>query len=118
MTIKLAVLKSGENLISDIKEGYFNEELVCFLLDKPCTIEINGSYRVVGEDNKLSISLKSWPMFSKQTTVEIIKDWIVTLVDPSDEVKEMYTQQVLGEAQNETNQSNLSNEQSDSNQSD
>ena len=118
MTIKLAVLKSGENLISDIKEGYFNNELVCYLFEKPCTIEINGSYRVVGEDSKLSISLKSWPMFSKQTTVEIIKDWIVTLVDPSDEIKEMYTQQVLGEEKNETNQSDLSNEQSDSNQSD
>ena len=118
MTIKLVVLKSGENIISDIKEGYYEDKLVCYLLEKPCLIEINGSYRIIGEDNRLSISLKTWPLFSKDTAIELAKDWIVTLVNPTDELNEMYRNKVLGDIQNEDNQSNSSNEQSDSHQSD
>lgn len=118
MTIKLAVLKSGENIISDIKEAYYENELVCYVFDKPCSVEINGSYRVVGEDNKFSVSLKTWPIFSEDVSIEMAKDWIVTLVNPTTELKEMYANQVLGDIQNETNQSNLSDEQSDSYQSD
>lgn len=118
MTIKLAVLKSGENIISDIKEAYYENELVCYIFDKPCLVEINGSYRIVGEDNKFSITLKTWPIFSEDSSIEMAKDWIVTLVNPTTELKEMYQNQVLGDNQNESNQSNLSNEQSGSHQSD
>lgn len=118
MTVKLVVLKSGESIISDVKEGFFEDKLICYLLEKPCSIEINGSYRIVGEENKYSVSLKQWPIFSKQTTIELVTDWIATIVDPTDEIKEMYENQVLGDIQNETNQSNMPYEQSDSNKSD
>ncbi len=120
MTVKLVVLKSGENIISDVKEGFYEDKLVCYLLEKPCLVTINGTYRIVGEDedDKVSISLKPWPLFSKQTTIELINDWVVTIVDPTDQLKIMYETQVLGDDQNETNQNSLSIEQSDSNHSD
>ena len=101
MSIKLALLKSGENIISDFKEGFFEEKMVCYIAEKPCTISINGTYKILEEDdqsggNKVSISLKTWPNFSKQTTIELSPDFIVTLVEPTDELKKMYQTQVLG----------------------
>lgn len=105
MTVKLLILKSGENIISDVKEGFYEDKLVCYLLEKPCLVSINGTYRIVGEEdnNKVSISLKPWPVFSKQTNVELVNDWIVTIVDPKDDLKLMYEIEVLGETENETN---------------
>ena len=124
MTVKLAILKSGENIISDIKEGFFEEKLVCYLLEKPCSIVINGSYRVVGEEdeeeikNRVSISLKTWPSLSDQTVIEMVPDWIVTLVEPNEQLKKMYEEQVLGTEQNEINENVGITERSDSDQSD
>ena len=122
MTVKLVLLKSGENIISDIKEGFFEDKLVCYLLENPCTVSVNGSYRVVGEDdsreNKVSISLTPWPSFSKEITIELITDWIVTITNPKDELKSMYEKEVLGIKKDESNQNISINEQSDSDQSD
>jgi len=124
MTVKLAILKSGENIISDIKEGFFEEKLVCYLLEKPCSIVINGSYRVVGEEdeeeikNRVSISLKTWPSLSDQTVIEMVPDWIVTLVEPNEQLKKMYEEQVLGTEQNEIDENVGITQRSDSDQSD
>ena len=124
MTVKLAILKSGENIISDIKEGFFEEKLVCYLLEKPCSVVVNGSYRVLGEEvneetkNRVSISLKTWPSLSDQTVIEMVPDWIVTLVEPNEQLKKMYEEQVLGTEQNEINENVGITERSDSDQSD
>jgi hypothetical protein len=119
MAVKLVLLKSGENIVSQIKEGYFENKLVCYILDKPCTISINGTYKILDEDeNKVSVSLQPWPALSNQTIIELIPDWIVTIVDPIDSIKKMYETQVLGIKENESNQSIVIDEQSDSDQSD
>lgn len=126
MTVKLVLLKSGEKLISEIKEGFFEEKLVCYLLEKPCTISINGSYKILDEEdkedwgNRVSISLQSWPQFSKQETIEMVPNWIVTIVEPSDEIKETYENQVLGikKEESENDQNIVFTEQPDSDQQD
>jgi hypothetical protein len=109
MSVKLAVLKSGENIISDIKEGFLEEKLVCYILEKPCTVSVNGTYRILEDEDenettngsRVSISLNSWPSLSKDTTVELVPDWIVTIVEPNDQLKKMYETQVLGIEQND-----------------
>lgn len=123
MTVKLVLLKSGEKLISDVKEGFVEEKLVCYLLEKPCTIAVNGTYKIIEDEsedggNKVSISLQSWPQFSNQETIDIIPSWIVTLVEPSDEIKQTYETQVLGlkKEENKNDQSIVLAEQSDSDQ--
>ncbi len=119
MAVKLVLLKSGENIISDIKEGFYEEKLACYIMEKPCTISVNGTYKILDNEdggNRLSISLHPWPSLSKDDTVELIPDWIITIVDPKDELKKMYETQVLGIEEND--QSNSTNEQSYSDQSD
>jgi hypothetical protein len=110
MTVKLAILKSGENIITDIKEGFYEEKLVCYVLENPCNITVNGKYSING-DNQYSISLNRWPVLSKDSTIEIIPEWIVTLVDPIDKLKELYESQSLEiEDKNEQRQTDSINE--------
>ena len=61
---------------------------------------------------------RSWPVLSKDTTIELIPDWIVTIVEPNDNLKKIYETQVLGKEENETNQTIVLSQQSDSDQSD
>lgn len=111
MTVKLAILKSGENIISDIKEGFYEEKLVCYIFENPCLVKINGSYAING-NNQHSISLSRWPLLSKDTVLEIVPEWIVTITEPADQLKELYENQVIGN-QNEECKIDSVNEQSD-----
>ena len=124
MTVKLILLKSGENIISDVKEGFYEEKLVCYILDKPCSVTLNGTYKILDDNEeeeesttKYSISLQPWPVLSKDTTIELIPDWIVTIVEPNDNLRKIYETQVLGKEENETNQTIVLSQQSDSDQS-
>jgi len=123
MAVKLILLKSGENIISDSKGGFLDEKLVCYVLEKPCLVKVNGTYKVLDDDeegskDKLSISLHPWPLLSKDTTVEVVYDWVISIVNPTEELKKMYETQVLGINEDESNESIVSTEQSDSDQSD
>lgn len=98
MTVKLAILKSGENVISDVKEAYYEDKLACYIFENPHNIIINGSYKILddlNDTNSVSISLYSWPSLSADTAVEISPDWIVTMVEPNVQLKEMYENRVL-----------------------
>lgn len=108
MAVKLVLLKSGEKLITDVKEGLIEEKVVCYILEKPCTVHVNGSYKIIDDEedspNRVSISLQSWPSLSKQTVIEITLDWVLTIAEPNEELKELYETQVLGEDKDGNNQ--------------
>lgn len=101
MTVKLAILKSGEEIISDIKECFFDDKMVNYILEKPCKVQINGSYKIFGdedEDNfkeRYSITLLKWPQLSDDEIVSIPPDWVVTIVEPNSQLKEMYEKRFL-----------------------
>lgn len=118
MSVKLVVFKSGEKVICDIKEGFDEGKLITYILEKPCTIDVNGTYRITTEDgdkkDQMSISLHPWPRFSEDTIVPIVPDFLVTALEPTPGLKKMYEEQIL----NETNQDDSVDEQSSSDFSD
>jgi hypothetical protein len=93
MSIKLAILKSGENIISDIKEGFVDDKVVTYILDKPHEVTLMRSEDP--EDTKLQMSLIRWPILSADDVVPIIPDWVVAVVEPQAQVKQMYVEDVL-----------------------
>lgn len=99
MAIKTIILKTGENLISDVKEGFLGEKLICYILENPCTMSITGSYKILDDEtsgtDKVSIALQKWPLFSKDTKVELSCDSVVTITNPTDDIKTMYENQVV-----------------------
>lgn len=122
MTVKTIILKTGENLISDIKEGFLGEKLVCYILENPCVIKINGAFKVVEDDRsegaeKISVTFQPWPLFTKDSKIEISCDSVMTITNPTEEIKILYQNQISNET-NETSQNSISNQQSNSDQSD
>tara|TARA_B100000131_G_scaffold297725_1_gene316735 strand:- start:288 stop:641 length:354 start_codon:yes stop_codon:yes gene_type:complete len=101
MSIKIALLKSGEYVISDAKE-LISEDKVCgYLLKKPHTIDIREPVLLTEEDSSesssnLEISLSPWIVLSKEDQIPLSPDWIVTIVEPIDSVKELYEEKING----------------------
>lgn len=99
MTVKLVILKSGEHLITNIKEGYNDQGLITYILENPCTIRINSSHKIMedGEDpvEKVNVSLSSWPNFSADEMVAIPPDWLVTALNPAESIKKIYENKFL-----------------------
>ena len=126
MTIKLLLLKSGEDMIADISEMSYGEDderrVVGYNLNKPCVIKMRdpnvledqseGRGRKAGYE----VSLFPWIPLSADENIPIPADWLVTMVEPTVKLTEMYVEDIVKYGKN--NQSNSSDEQSSSGKSD
>ena len=120
MTIKLLVLKSGEELISDITEMAVGEEddqkIVGYFLQRPCIVRTKNPGVIEKVDNKnttgFEVTLIPWIPLSDDNVIPIPSDWLVTMVNPVEKLKEMYTEDVLSYGKDD--KSDASDEQSDS----
>ena len=117
MTIKFIVLKSGEQLISDIKEMAVGEDddqkVVGYFLRRPCMVKIKNPGVVEQEKSKtkagFEVTLIPWLSLSQDEVIPIPSDWLVTMVEPVPQLTLMYTQDVLNYGQD--NQSDSADEQ-------
>ena len=97
MSIKLALLKSGETVISDIKE-LISEEKVCgYIFENPQKVLTERSIVLSEEsdyDSKIQVSLTPWIILTEDTQMLVTMDWVVTLVDPIQSLKKMYEEKL------------------------
>lgn len=125
MTVKLVLLKSGEDMISDIQEMVNeNEEtgkinVYGYLLTKPCIVKMR-SPELLNEKSDIGIqragyqvSLYPWIPLTSDEIISIPADWVVTIVEPTIKLKEMYIEDVMNYGKN--NQNTSIDEQSNSN---
>ena len=127
MTIKLLLLKSGEDIISDIKEMVIGEDedrrVVGYFLNKPCLVKMRDPSLLAEESTEeqkkaaYQVSLYPWMPLSKDSVIPVAADWVVTIVEPIVKLSEMYVEDVLSRG-TENNQSNSADEQSKTDQSD
>ena len=97
MSIKLTLLKSGEQLISDMKELVADgqNQPHAYLLNNPHTIDINHK-EFVTDDEKVSgdfginVSLLPWIILSKDKKMIIPIDSVLTVVEPLASVTQLY----------------------------
>ena len=110
MSIKLAILKSGETVISDAKELIADDVICGYLLTDPHIVDTRKTMLLTEESQdsgNVEISLVPWIMLTSERKVPIAKDWIVTIVEPIDTVKKIYEDKVNGQ----DNQTDSSDEQ-------
>tara|TARA_Y100000361_G_C11120810_1_gene323095 strand:+ start:775 stop:1086 length:312 start_codon:yes stop_codon:yes gene_type:complete len=98
MSIKLALLKSGESVISDAKELIAEDKVCGYLFNKPHVVECNQPL-VLTEENEsppseLQVTLSPWIILTSDKNIPIPRDWIITLVEPIETLKEMYEERV------------------------
>ena len=118
MTVKLAILKSGEDIVADIKEMVVGEgddrRVVGYVFTKPCGVSLySKALKVDDEEDHYQLKLFPWCPLTKNTEIPIAADWVVTIVDPIDKITQMYTKEVLKNG----SESSSSDEQSDSSES-
>ncbi len=107
MSVKLLILKSYEDVIADVKEMMSGEKVIGYLLSNPYVTKLNDGT----EEVPTSVMFYPYAPLSKQKDIPIPCDWVVSILEPHDEVKKSYLEQVNG-------QNFSTNEQSDTNQSD
>ena len=99
MSVQLALLKSGEEVIADIKE-YRNsdDELVSYLFKDPYIVKVKTSQVLVEEKGtpKHEVVYYKWMSLSKDDDIIVNKDWVVCISDPLDTIKKSYEERMNG----------------------
>ena len=99
MTIKLALLKSGEEVISDIGEMVTDKKTVVgYYFTNPCRAilttsedEDEGDDEIeVAETPPVSIKLLPWLPLANEDTIPVVADWVISIVEPQPKLKELY----------------------------
>ena len=126
MTIKLLLLKSGEDMIADITEMAYGEDderrVVGYYLNKPCVIKMRDPNALDdmsegrGRKAGFEVSLFPWIPLSADENIPIPADWLVTMVEPTAKLTEMYVEDIVKYGKD--NQGNSSDEQQSSGESD
>ena len=106
MSIQLALLKSGEEVIADIKEirQDSTDELVSYLFKNPYCVKIKTTQVLVEEKSrpKHELAYYKWMSLSKDDDIIVNKDWVVCITDPLETVKNNYEEKMNGRRSNDT----------------
>ena len=112
MSVKLVMLKSGEDLVADVKEIKSNDDVVGYYFDDPLIVRISESEKptVLNEEgsltqyaSKINVTFYPWIPLTKDVRIPCSADWVVTIVEPIEKLKTQYQERVNGRG--ESNQS-------------
>ena len=131
MTVKLVLLKSGEDIIADVSEMVVGEEgneespprVIGYYLNRPCVVRMTDARNLPelqkGNEQKqgYSVSLFPWMPLSKEDKIPIPADWMITMVEPVTKLSQMYDEDIVKNGKD--NQSDSTDDDTaDSDQSD
>ena len=109
MTIKILVLKSGEDVIAEVQEMVSSDnQVIGYFLSKPCVVKLLPK-TTDGNKRETSISMYPWMPLAKEKQIPLPTDWVVTMVTPIEKVETMYKEDVLnGKTTDQTDSSDES----------
>ena len=100
MSIQLTLLKSGEEVIADIKEirQEGTDELISYLFKDPYYVKIKTTEVLVEQETrpKHELAYYKWMSLSKDDDIIVNRDWVVCISEPLDTVKKNYEEKVNG----------------------
>jgi len=102
MSIKLVLLKSGEQVVSDVKELVSDDNVRGYVFNKPQRVQANRTLLLTEDENpaeerNVEITLSPWILLTTDDEILITPDWIVTIVEPLKSIVEMYQEKVDGQ---------------------
>ena len=100
MSVKVLLLKSGEDIIADVQEMVSPEDKVMgYFLTKPCTVKVKTTDPSPNDDSEskpgTTIAMFPWMPLAKEQVIPLALDWVVTMVTPQDKIHDMYMEDVL-----------------------
>ena len=104
MTVKLVMLKSGEDIIADVKEIKSNEDVIGYYFNDPLIVKMYEPEEptVLSEgttnqySSKISIVFYPWIPLSAEKRVPCSADWVITIVEPIENLKKLYQEKLDG----------------------
>ena len=105
MSVKLVMLKPGEDIIADVKElkseegivgYYFHDPLIVKMHhpEEPTVLNEEGSSREY--ESRISVQFYPWIPLSKEARIPCSADWVVTIVEPVQNIKKLYQERLDG----------------------
>ena len=119
MTVKLVMLKSGEDIIADVKEIKSEQDVVGYFFHDPLIVKMYSPEEpvVLSEENgiesehgttkeissKVGITFYPWVPLAAEKKIPCSADWVITIVEPMQNLKKLYQEKING--RNKGNQS-------------
>ena len=92
MTLKVVVLQSQEQLITDLKEIVSEEKVVAYLLSNPHRLDVS----TFTKETSVEVTLSPWILASAEKEIPVPSHHVVTIVEPLESIKEMYLEKTNG----------------------
>ena len=105
MSVKLLLLKSGEQVLADTKELRRKDDVPMvdkvygYLLSKPHRVTANKPLVLtenVDDRRNIEITLSPWILLTEDKVMTIPKEWVITIVNPIDSIVKMYQEKIDG----------------------
>lgn len=93
MAVKLLVLKSYEDVIADVREMLSGEKVVGYVLNNPYVTRLE-------DGDTPSVSFYPYIPLSADKSIPIPCDWVVSIVEPLEEVKKSYMEKINAKFEN------------------
>jgi len=87
MAVKLLVLKSYEDVIADVREMLSGDKVVGYVLNNPYVTRLE-------DGDTPSVSFYPYIPLSADKSIPIPCDWVVSIVEPLEEVKKSYMEKI------------------------
>jgi hypothetical protein len=114
MSIKLILLQSGEQVITDAREVISDEKTVAYLFKNPHRVTVTKPFLVAEDsesedlEDKLQVTLGPWILLTSNDEIAVPSSYVITIVDPIESLEKMYLEKTNPPTQKSI--PNLSNE--------
>ena len=100
MTIKIVVLQSKEQIITEIKEVISGDKPVAYLFTKPQVVELNrfSLKEDVDDQTSIEVTLSPWILASDEKEIPVPMNQVVTIVRPLESIEKMYLEKTNGQS--------------------
>ena len=97
MSVKLLMMRSGDNVITDIEEMIIGEQVVGYFLTKPCIVRLQNPEGTTRDKSSVGFSIKMYPWMplSKDERIPVSLDWVISITNPVSDLETMFKKEVL-----------------------
>ena len=98
MSVQLVLLKSGEEIVTDLREIVDRDtgEMINLVFIKPVRVTLvqQGVLTESAQPGESVLSFVPWLTTTKNEEYFIKDDWVVTICDPTDDIRESYIKNI------------------------
>jgi len=111
MAVSIITLKTGDRIITDLKEAYEGEgddrKGICLIMDEPYILNLDGStpqYLTEQHGMEYQVRFSKWNPYSPDTMFKIPYDCVMTISNPEPGLQKAYESKLIEKKEIESNE--------------